>query len=114
MYTSTFSFAKRQYDDEFHALDGAIAAAARSIPGNLGEESWENASTGLISNVYYWETQAALQQLIEHPTHRLAKLKQERWLAGYQIVIAEVLAAYGDGKIAHPLNEAGRANYSCP
>ncbi|HEY6135162.1 MAG TPA: antibiotic biosynthesis monooxygenase [Rubrivivax sp.] len=103
MYTSTFTFAKRQYDDEFHALDQVIARLAQSMPGYLGEENWENAETGLVSNVYFWETMGALQQLIEHPTHIAAKQKQARWLNGYQIVIAQVLRTYGDGGIPHPL-----------
>jgi hypothetical protein len=42
MYTSTFTFAKRQFDPEFYALDEVIAQIAKSIPGYLGEESWEN------------------------------------------------------------------------
>ena len=33
MYSSTFIFATKQLDDEFHRLDQAIAEAARSIPG---------------------------------------------------------------------------------
>ena len=37
MFTSTFTFAKGQYDDAFHALDRVIADVARSIPGYLGE-----------------------------------------------------------------------------
>lgn len=102
-YTSTFTFAKRQYDDAFHALDQVIADTARAIPGYLGEESWENAATGLLSNVYYWNSMEALRQLIEHPEHIRAKQQQARWLAGYQIVIAQVLRSYGDGGIAHPL-----------
>jgi hypothetical protein len=53
MYTSTFIFAKKEFDDEFHALDQAIAAAAKSIPGYRGEETWENPATGLVANVYY-------------------------------------------------------------
>jgi NADH:ubiquinone oxidoreductase subunit F (NADH-binding) len=53
MYSSTFIFAKGQYDDEFFRLDDAIAEAAKKIPGYLGEETWENQTTGLISNVYY-------------------------------------------------------------
>ena len=61
MYISTFTFAKRQYDAEFYALDDVIAQIAKSIPGYLGEESWENQQTGLISNVYYWVSMAALQ-----------------------------------------------------
>jgi heme-degrading monooxygenase HmoA len=103
MFTSTFTFAKGDYDAEYFALDDRIAAVARSIPGYLGEEAWENATTGLISNVYYWDSMEALQQLMSHPDHREAKQAQARWLKGYQVVIAEVLRSYGDGGIPHPL-----------
>ena len=103
MYTSTFTFAKRQYDEEFHALDNVIAQVAKSIPGYLGEESWVNQETGLVSNVYYWESMDALQALMKHPSHIEAKQRQSRWLDGYQIVIAQVVGSYGDGGIAHPL-----------
>lgn len=106
MFTSTFTFAKKQYDQEFHALDQVIAEAARAIPGYLGEEAWENPATGLISNVYYWETMEALEALMQHPAHLEAKERQARWLDGYHIVIAEVVGSYGDGRMAHPL--AGR------
>lgn len=100
MYSSTFIFAKKQYDDAFHRLDQMIAEMAREIPGYLGEETWENADTGLISNVYYWETLEALQQLVTHPRHREAKAKQGNWLAGYQVVISEVIRTYGDGSLS--------------
>lgn len=103
MYTATFTFAKREFDDEFHALDSVIAGAARSTPGYLGEESWENPSNGLVSTVYYWDTLASLQALMKHPAHIAAKQRQQQWLAGYQVVIAEVIGSYGDGGIAHPL-----------
>ena len=103
MYTSTFTFAQREFDDEFHALDNVIAQIARSTPGYLGEESWENPSNGLISNVYYWETLESLQVLMKHPAHIDAKQRQGQWLAGYQVVIAQVVGSYGDGAIAHPL-----------
>jgi heme-degrading monooxygenase HmoA len=103
MYTATFTFAKRQFDDEFHALDAVIAQLAQSIPGYLGEESWENPASGLISNVYYWQTLDALQALMTHPAHLEAKQRQGQWLAGYQVVVAEVIGCYGDGGIAHPL-----------
>jgi heme-degrading monooxygenase HmoA len=99
MYSSTFTFAKKQYDEEFHQLDQAIAEAAKAIPGYLGEESWENASTGLISNVYYWESLEALQALMQHPKHLEAKAKQSNWLNGYQVVIAKILRTYGDGQL---------------
>ena len=103
MYTATFTFAKRQFDDEFHRLDQAIAEAARATPGYLGEEAWENAHTGLISNVYYWRTLEALQQLMQHPVHLEVKRRQSEWLAGYHVVIAQVLRSYGDAGVAHPL-----------
>jgi len=106
MFTSTFTFAKGDYDADFFALDERIAQIARAIPGYLGEEAWENAATGLISNVYYWDSMGALQQLMSHPSHREAKQAQARWLKGYQVVIAQVLNTYGDGGIAHPLKRA--------
>jgi hypothetical protein len=33
-----------------------------------------------------------------------AKQRQQQWLAGYQVVIAQVVGSYGDGGIAHPLS----------
>lgn len=40
IYSSTFIFAKGQYDDEFYMLDAEIAELAKSIPGYIGEERW--------------------------------------------------------------------------
>ena len=103
LYSSTFIFAKGSFDAAFHQLDEIIAKTAQSLPGYLGEESWENPTTGLLCNVYYWDSMAALEQLMQHPAHREAKARQGQWLAGYQVVIAQVLATYGDGRIHHPL-----------
>ncbi len=103
MYTATFTFTKREFDDAFHALDSVIAQVAKSTPGYLGEESWENPSNGMVSTVYYWETLEALQSLMAHPAHIEAKQRQQQWLAGYQVVIAQVIGSYGDGGIPHPL-----------
>lgn len=99
MYSSTFVFAKKQYDEDFHRLDKAIAEAAKDIPGYLGEEAWENQETGLISTVYYWESLEALHALIQHPTHLEAKAKQAQWLDGYQVVISQVIKVYGDSRL---------------
>lgn len=108
MYSSTFTFAKKQYDETFYRLDQAIADAAKEIPGYLGEEAWENPATGLISNVYYWDSMEALQALINHPRHLEAKASQQNWLDGYQVVIAQVIKVYGDGKLtALPVTQAG-------
>ena len=95
MYTSTFIFAKKEFDDEFHALDQAIAAAAKAIPGYLGEETWVNPANGLVSNVYYWDSLEALHVLMKDPSHLLAKARQEKWLDGYRVIIAEVQRQYG-------------------
>ena len=99
MYSSTFIFAKKQFDEAFRRLDQEIAAIAKSIPGYLGEEAWENPQTGLFSNVYYWSSLEALQILVEHPRHLEAKAAQENWLAGYQVIISDVIKIYGDSKI---------------
>ena len=99
MYTATFMFAKGEWDQEFHRLDEEIARVAKSTPGYLGEESWENPKTGLISNVYYWEHLEGLEQLMRHPSHLEAKSRQSAWLNGYQVVVSKVLRTYGDAKL---------------
>jgi heme-degrading monooxygenase HmoA len=99
MYVSTFIYRPGNFDETFHRIDQEITAFAKSIPGYLGEESWESQSTGLVSNIYYWDSLEALQQLSLHPTHILAKSNQAKWLDGYQIVISRVLRIYGDSKL---------------
>jgi heme-degrading monooxygenase HmoA len=96
VFSSTFIFAKKQYDDEFHALDAVIAEVAKNTPGYLGEESWENSTTGQVSNVYYWDSLEALQQLMKHLSHLEAKQKQSKWLNGYRVEISEIIRTYGD------------------
>lgn len=102
MYSATFIFDKKQYDEEFYKLDNAIAEIAKQSVGYLGEEAWENPETGRISNVYYWDSIDGLQELIKHPKHLEAKAAQSRWLNGYQVVISQVIRAYGDGTFPHP------------
>lgn len=99
IHSSTFIFAKKQFDDEFHRLDQRIAAAAQALPGYLGEETWENPATGLVSNVYYWSSLEALQALMSHPAHLQAKASQANWLAGYRVVISQVMRTYGGGDV---------------
>ncbi|WP_208511644.1 antibiotic biosynthesis monooxygenase [Variovorax paradoxus] len=110
MYSATFIFAKKQFDDAFHRLDRIIADAAKSLPGYLGEETWENTGNGLVSNVYYWDSLESLQALMEHPAHREAKAAQANWLDGYQVVISQVLRTYGDSRIDHLLAPLGQAD----
>lgn len=101
MYSATFIFRKKQFDEEFHQLDQAIAEVARHSDGYLGEESWEDPATGRIANVYYWSSEVGLQALMRHPEHLRAKAAQGRWLDGYQVVISQVLRTYGDGTLPH-------------
>jgi len=103
MYSLTFLFGRRQFDEKFHRLDAEIAAAAKSMPGYFGEESWENVASGPVSNVYCWESLEALQGQMHHPAHRQAKAEQSKWLNGYQVVISKVLRTYGDGRVSSPI-----------
>jgi heme-degrading monooxygenase HmoA len=103
VFSATFIFAKKQYDNEFHALDAVIAQVAKSTPGYLGEETWENTLTGLVSNVYYWETLEALQALMQHPSHLEAKQKHANWLSGYRVEISEIIRSYGDSNLPSPV-----------
>jgi heme-degrading monooxygenase HmoA len=106
MFSSTFIFAKKQYDDEFHALDAVIAEVAKSMPGYLGEENWESSVTGLVSNVYYWESLEALQQLMQHPSHLQAKRMQSNWLDGYRVEISQVIRTYGDSRLPNVIKQS--------
>jgi heme-degrading monooxygenase HmoA len=98
-WSATFIFAKKQFDDEFHRLDQSIAAAAKNLPGYLGEEAWENPATGVVANVYYWSSLEALQALMSHPDHLKAKAAQSNWLEGYRVVISQVMRSYGSGEL---------------
>lgn len=102
MYTSTFIFRPGDYDDAFHALDARIAAAARALPGYLGEQSWSDPASGQLCNVYYWRDEASLRALMTHPDHLAAKAAQAQWLRGYRVEIAQVLHHWGDGPLPHP------------
>ena len=106
MYSATFIFDTRQFDDEFHRLDALIAAAARESDGYLGEEAWEDVKTGRISNVYYWRSEQGLRQLMAHPSHIEAKRRYSEWLSGYQVIISQVIRTYGDNTMEHPSMQA--------
>jgi hypothetical protein len=96
VYTSTFIFAAKPYDEDFHRFNDEIAERARAIPGFLGEEEWFNAQTGLHSEVYYWKSLEAMQQLIGMPVHKEAKSLHERWIGPYRVVLGQVLTTYDE------------------
>lgn len=102
MISATFIFKAGQFDDEFHRLDGEIAAAAKQTSGYLGEDSWEDPKSGRIANVYYWQDETGLRQLMQHPQHLQAKQHYAEWLTAYQVIVSQVLRAYGDKQLEHP------------
>lgn len=101
MFSAAFIFEPGQYDEEFHRLDGLIAKAADKTPGYLGREVWKSVDGRQTNATYYWESLEALQQFSRDANHLEAKKQYQRWYAGYQIVIAEIVRSYGDGKLAH-------------
>ncbi|MFC3114061.1 antibiotic biosynthesis monooxygenase family protein [Cellvibrio fontiphilus] len=103
MYSATFIFKEGDFNEEFFKLDKEIAEAAKNSVGYLGEESWMNNDAGLVSNVYYWESMDGLKELMNNPSHNIAKAKQGEWLKGYQVVISQVLRTYGDGTLDLPI-----------
>jgi hypothetical protein len=44
---------------------------------------------------------ASVRQLSQFPQHLEAKDQYQRWYDGYQIVVSEVTATYGDGRLPH-------------
>jgi len=102
MISATFLFTKKQYDTEFHRLDGLIDAGVASHPEFKGKDSWTNEEKGLQCVVYYFETRAGLEALRSMAVHREAKAQYSKWYGGYHVVVAEVLESYGDGTIDHP------------
>ena len=103
MFSATFIFDKLEFDDAFFELDEKIALAARNSKGYIGEEAWEDPKTGRLCNVYYWEGQEGLLELMGGMDHQSAKRQNQKWLKGYQVVIAEVKGCYGSEGYEHVL-----------
>lgn len=101
MFAASFIFRKGTYDDEFHRLDAAIDAYAESLDGYLGVDRWFSEDGKAQNSIYYWRDMETLSVFSRFPDHLEAKEKYAQWYEGYQIVISEVTASYGDGKIPH-------------
>ena len=94
-----FIFKPGEYDDEFHRLDGQIDAFARNLPGFDRVESWQSPEGDVINAMYYFTDRESLRQLSRFPLHLEAKGQVQRWYDGYRIVVSEVSATYGDGRL---------------
>lgn len=108
MIAAQFIFQPGVYDDEFHTLDKAIDEAANALPGFLGVDRWFSHDGKRTNSVYYFTEMADVTALARVPEHRDAKGKVTRWYEGYQVVITEVIASYGDGNIPHIAGKAAR------
>lgn len=94
-----FIFKPGTYDDDFHHLDAQIDAYARSLPGYHHVETWHSKEGGLVNAIYSFTDQKALAQLARYPQHREAKGQVQRWYNGYRILVTEIKATYGDGRL---------------
>lgn len=99
MICCQFVFRPGTYDEDFHRLDGQIDEYARSLPGFVRVETWTAAQEGLVNAVYYFADHDSVRQLAQFPRHREAKGQVQRWYDGYRIVVSEVVATYGDGRL---------------
>jgi heme-degrading monooxygenase HmoA len=94
-----FIFKPGTYDEDFHRLDGQIDEYARGLPGFVRTETWTQSEAGLVNAIYYFSDRDALRALSRFPTHVEAKGQVRRWYEGYRIVVTEVTATYGDGRL---------------
>ena len=94
-----FIFRPGTYDEDFHRLDGQIDDYARALPGFVRTETWRNPEQGLVNAIYYFTDQKSVAHLARFPVHREAKGQVHRWYDGYRIVVTEVKATYGDGRL---------------
>ncbi len=99
MICCQFIFKPGTFDDDFHHLDGEIAAYARSLPGFDRVEKWVSLDGTVTNAVYYFADMESVNALARLPTHREAKDQVQRWYDGYRIVISEITATYGDGQL---------------
>lgn len=94
-----FIFRPGTYDDDFHRLDGEIDAFARSLAGFDRVETWQSSDGRTVNAVYYFIDRQALTHLARFPQHLAAKGQVQRWYEGYRIIVSEITATYGDGRL---------------
>lgn len=101
MFAVSFIFTPGTYDEEFHRLDASIDAFAHSLPGYIGVDRWVSEDGNTKNSIYYWADMESVSTFARFPDHLEAKKKYASWYTGYQIVVSEVRASYGDGAISH-------------
>ena len=104
MFACSFMFIPGELDAEFYALDGAIDDFARSLEGFVGVDRWFSEDGTTRNSVYYFREMETVTTFSNFPEHLEAKTKYARWYEGYQVVISEVTAHYGDGRLSSAIN----------
>jgi hypothetical protein len=94
-----FIFKPGTYDEDFHRLDGRIDEFARALPGFVKVETWQSPDGAIVNAIYYFTDKESLAQLARFPQHVEAKGQVQRWYDGYRIVVSEITASYGDGRL---------------
>ncbi|HRY09176.1 MAG: antibiotic biosynthesis monooxygenase [Actinobacteria bacterium] len=99
MYEISFIFRPGEYDDDFHRLDAEIDEIARATPGYIGSRTWQSPDGSVLNAVYSWEHLDHLKEFSRSAAHMQAKSEYQRWYAGYEVVVSEVISRYGDGRL---------------
>lgn len=99
MICAQFIFKPGTYDEDFHLLDSQIDAYARTLRGFDHVEVWNSPDQTLVNAIYYFTDRKSLTQLATFPQHKEAQERVHRWYDAYQIVVSEVSATYGDGRL---------------
>ncbi|AOY56147.1 hypothetical protein [Candidatus Rhodoluna planktonica] len=95
MIAASFIFQPNNTQGDFELLDNQIMAFTESIPEYLGKTKWVSPDGAQTNVIYYFETKAALQQLMQFETHKVAKSRNSEWYDGYRVEIYEVISQYG-------------------
>ncbi|MGJ9421924.1 hypothetical protein [Aeromicrobium sp. CF3.5] len=99
MICCQFIFKPGTYDDDFRRLDQEIDDYARSLPGFDRVEKWLSPDGDVVNAIYYFADAEAVAELGRFPQHREAKGQVQRWYDGYRIVVSDIRATYGDGRL---------------
>ncbi|EIV3800194.1 hypothetical protein RFH11_000601 [Klebsiella aerogenes] len=104
LFLTSFIFEKKEYDDDFYQLDGEIERYTQSLEGFIGMESYHDAASDRIINNYYWRDRQSMEMMMNHLQHQQAKAQGQRWIAGYQTIVAEIEGSH-NMNLPHPLAE---------
>lgn len=80
-----------------------------------GAEAFDTITAGDVVNaIYYFTDRKSVAQLGRFPQHREAKGQVQRWYDGYRIVVSDIRATYGDGRLPAPASARPSADQEQP